>query len=41
MLIIVIVSAILSSEHVQVAVQLSNWFGQHIILTILLCLFLA
>lgn len=41
MLVVWVVTAILQSMDVPVAVQLWDWFGRHVLLTILLILFLA
>lgn len=41
MVLVWILTAILQSQHVDIAVQLWHWFGQHVILTILMLLFLA
>lgn len=41
MILVYILTAILQSLNVEIAVQLWQWFGQHIFLTILMLLFLA
>lgn len=41
MIVVFILTAILQSLHVLVATQLWHWFGQHVVLTILMLIFLA
>jgi hypothetical protein len=41
MIAIWLVTLILASQHVPVAILLATWFGQHVFLTILMLIFLA